>query len=154
MVTAAPDGAVTPLVLGIVASADPHPGIDVPAALDLCRKEPWRPVVVVAALMTGLECRLTQALADSLTRDGRPWRLVVPELSYGNADLRVVEDAGDRDILRGFLEAISTRFAPIGGAIEPADLWADPSAPDPHAATILAYVASRAVAVIDAGAAA
>ena len=152
VVTAAPEGAVTPLVLGIVADARPHPGIDVPDALALCREEPWRPVIVIAALMTGAECRLMRAFADRLAGEGRAWRLVVPELSYGNADLRVVQEAGDLDILRGFLEAASTRFAPIGAPLEPADLWADPSAPDPHAATILAYVASRAVAVIDADA--
>lgn len=147
----APDGAVTPLVLGVVAAAGPHPGIGVPAAVALALEEPWRPVVVLCAILDAAECRLVRALDAALAAAGRSWRLLVPEIGRDNRDLRVIPDAADAALLRELAERPTTRFAPIGGIVAAADLWADPSAPDPHAASILAYVTARAAAVVTSG---
>ena len=148
VVTAASDGAVTPLVLGVIADPQTSGGIAVPAALDLCRTEPWRPVVVVSALLDPLECRLVRDLALDLDRAGASWRLLVPEISLDNRELRIVTELEDRQILASLLDRPTTRFASIGGLMAPADLWADPSAPDPHAEAIVAYVTARASAVV------
>lgn len=148
VVTAAPDGAVTPLVLGVIADPQTSGGIAVAAALHLCRKEPWRPVVIVSALLDPAECRLAQGLAQELDRAGASWRLLVPEISLDNRELRIVTEPADRHILASLLDRPTTRFAAIGGTMAPADLWADPSAPDPHAEAITAYVTARASAVV------
>lgn len=148
VVTPAPDGAVSPLVIGIAAQAGASGGIAVPAALSLCSKEPWRPIVVVSALLDGTECRLLAHLAAELDRANQTWRLLVPEISRDNRELRVVTGPGEEALLASFLGRPSTRFAAIGGALAPADLWADPSAPDPHAERILAYITARASAIV------
>ncbi len=153
VVTASPDGAVTPLVIGIVAGPHPSPGIGVAAALNLCRKEAWRPIVVVSALLDPVECGLLASLDHELGRDGRDWRLLVPEISRDNRELRVISEPDDVALLRAFLDRPTTRFASMGGVLAPADLWADPSAPDPHAEAIGAYITARASAIIDGGAA-
>lgn len=146
VVTPAPDGAAAPLVLGIVAGVD---GIGVAAALDLCRAEPWRPLIVVSAILQPAECRILMALDRALAEAGRAWRLLVPELQRDNRDLRILPDEADRAFLQSCLARPTTRFAPLGGIVAPADLWADPSAPDPHAAAIEAYVTARASAIVD-----
>ncbi len=149
VVEAAAGGAVTPLVLGVLAGPRASPGIDIPAALLLCRKEAWRPVVVVSGLVDAAECRLLAALDRELGAAGRGWRLVVPEVSRDNREIRAIPEPADQALLRTFLDRPSTRFAPIGGVMTAADLWADPSAPDPHAEAIAAYVAARASAIVD-----
>lgn len=149
VVKPAPDGAVSPLVIGILAAAGDAPGIDVAAAVTLAGREPWRPVVVVCALVDGGECRILAALDRALEREGRPWRLVVPELSRDNRQMRAVVEEADRTILAAMLARPSTLFAPIGGIDTVEDLWADPSAPDPHAEALAAYVTARAAAIVD-----
>ena len=149
VVRPAGDGAVSPLVIGIVATERPTPGIDVAAAVALTAKETWRPVVVLSSLIDGTECRLLAALDRALTAAGRTWRLVVPEVSRDNREIRAIVQHEDRDILHGFLARPTTLFAPIGGIEATQDLWADPSAPDPHVEAIAAYVAARAAAIVD-----
>lgn len=149
VVESVPEGAVTPLVLGILSAPRDLPGIGIEAALRLCRGESWRPVVVVSGLLDMVECRLLAELDAALTLAGQSWRLLVPEISRGNREIRLVSGPADTARLQGFLDRPSTRFAPIGSPAEPVDLWADPSAPDPHADAIAAYVAARASAVLD-----
>ncbi|TDR93964.1 hypothetical protein [Enterovirga rhinocerotis] len=149
VVKAAPDGSVTPLVIGILSAPHPTPGIDVASAAALCGKEDWRPVVIVSGLVDSAECTALASLDRDLTAAGRSWRLVVPEVSRDNREIRAIVEPGDLALLRGFLERPSTLFAPIGGVSEPADLWADPSAPDPHIEAIAAYIAARASAIVD-----
>ena len=149
VVKPAPDGAVSPLVVGILAAAGEASGIDVEAAVALAAREPWRPVVVVCALVDGGECRILDALARALEREERPWRLVVPELSRDNRQMRAVIDEADKAILSAMLARPSTLFAPIGGIDTVEDLWADPSAPDPHAEALAAYVTERSAAIVD-----
>lgn len=150
VVRPAPDGAVSPLVIGILATPGATPGIDVGAALVLAAKEEWRPLVVLSALVDPAECRALARLGSELARAGRPWRLVVPEISRDNREVRAIVEEDDRAILKDLLARPTTLFAPIGGVSAPADLWADPSAPDPHAEAIADYVAERAAAIIDA----
>lgn len=149
VVTASDEGAVTPLVLGILSTPRPTPGIDVEAALQLCQREAWRPVVVLSSLLDAAECRLLSWLAAEFARTGRPWRLVVPEITRDNREIRLVAEPADIALVRGFLDRPSTRFAPIGRRLAPVDLWADPSAPDPHVEAIAAYVEERASAIVD-----
>lgn len=153
VVVAAEDGLVSPLVLGVLVGPHAAAGIDVPAAVALAEREPWRPIVVLSALLDETECRLLRALDRELERRGRTdWRLVVPEVSRDNKELRVVIEPEHRELVRAFLGRPSTRFAPLGGRmIAAADLWADPSAPDPHAELIAQYVTARASAIIDDG---
>ncbi|WP_375460415.1 hypothetical protein [uncultured Enterovirga sp.] len=148
VVVAAPDGAVTPLVIGVVASPETSGGIAVPAAVSLCRKEPWRPIVVLSALLDPIECSLARDLAAELDGADLSWRLLVPEISLDNREIRSIASAEDKAVLASLLDRPTTRFASIGGIVAPADLWADPSAPDPHAERISAYITTRASAVI------
>lgn len=147
VVRAAENGAVSPLVIGIVSTPRATPGIEVGAAVALAAKESWRPVVVLCGLIDGAECRRLAELDREL---GRPWRLVVPEVSRDNREIRAIAQESDRAILREFLARPSTLFAPIGGVEAVQDLWADPSAPDPYAEAIASYVAARAAAIVDA----
>ena len=149
VVKPAEDGAVSPLVVGVVSMPRPTPGIDVGAAVALAAKERWRPIVVLCGLIDGAECRLLAELDRELARDGRSWRLVVPEVSRDNRQIRAVVEADDRAILADLLARPSTLFAPIGDVATVEDLWADPSAPDPHAEAIAAYVSERAAAIVD-----
>jgi hypothetical protein len=151
VVRPAPDGAVSPLVIGVLSAPRATPGIDVAAAVALAGKEPWRPVVVLSGLVDGEECRLLAGLDAELNREGRPWRLVVPEISRDNREVRAVVDEADRAALKELLARPSTLFAPIGGVTAVEDLWADPSEPDPHVEAIAAYVSARAVAIIGGG---
>lgn len=152
VVTAAEDGQVSPLVIGVLAIHDGAPGVDAAAAAALASKEPWRPIVVLSALLDGAECRLLAALDRELTAAGRSWRLVVPEISRDNREIRAVAGEEDGALLKGLLARPSTLFAPIGRVEAVEDLWADPSAPDPHAEAIAAYVTARASAIVDGGA--
>ena len=150
VVAPAPDGAVTPLVLGVIAAAEAVQGIDVAAALDLCRREPWRPIVVLSGVLNGQECGALRVLDEQLAGLGRDWRLVVPEISRDNRELRVIGTPDDKALLDAFLQRPSTRFAPIAGVIAAVDLWADPSVPDPHLEAVAAYIAARCSAILDA----
>ena len=149
VVTSSPGGAVTPLVIGILSAPGATAGIDVPSCLALCRRESWRPVVVISALLDPTECGLMAELAAEFDAEGRTWRLVVPEVTRDNREIRSVTADADTALLRAVLDRPSTCFAPIGGRLEPVDLWADPSAPDPHVAAIVAYVTARVTAVVD-----
>ena len=149
VVKPAEDGAVSPLVIGVLSTPRATPGIDVGAAVALAAKETWRPIVVLSGLIDDAECRLVAELDRELGRDGRRWRLVVPEVSRDNREIRaVVADVG-RVFLRDVLARPTTLFAPIGGVEAVQDLWADPSEPDPYAEAIAAYVAARAAAIVD-----
>lgn len=149
VVRPAADGVVSPLVIGIVSNKRETPGIDVVAAVALVAKNNWRPVVVLCAVVDATECRLVAELDVELTRIGRTWRLVVPEVSRDNRQIRAVAGEAERAILKPLLDRPSTLFAPIGGVTVVEDLWADPSKPDPYAEAIGAYVAARAAAIVD-----
>lgn len=151
VVKPATDGAVSPLVIGVVAAPGDSPGIDVAAAVALAAKETWRPVVVLSGLVDGIECRLVAELDDALTRAGRTWRLVVPEVSRDNREIRAVVGEADRATLKRLVDRPSTLFAPIGGVTVVEDLWADLSAPDPYAEAIATYIAARAAAIVAGG---
>lgn len=146
-----PEGAASPLVVGVSTQTGERSagGIAVEAALALCRREPWRPVVILSALVDDAECRLLAELDAAFSREGRAWRLIVPEVSRDNREIRIVAGEGERAALAAFLERPTTRFAPLETRAAEADLWADPSAPDPHLAAIAAYVAARASAIVD-----
>jgi len=145
-------GAPVPLHLGILGGASEVRGVELSGAMTLLANEPWRPIVVISALIDDQQCRIASNLFGELDRIGRATRLIVPEVRLDNRGLRTVSDPSAFSTLTS---RANTRIVSIGVPERPGDDWADPEAPASDLDAIDRYIARRATAIInaDAGAA-